>query len=218
MSDETRALRAEVERLRQQVKGIASRLASDTQFIGSGRQAKTEIALLYNAGITSIDGVTGDSGGDVGHFRLIIDHDANEVHAETLQLARAAGTPTNVLTAAWVDVISAAHIWTSDPPMVLSAFASGALWIDASGNVTLIKPIIGETPAGAVNDGNMAYTLAQTPFVSWPHELWKNNVHQRYIAAAGTDEGDYFIAGNTITYEVPPVTGDVHWITYWYAP
>jgi len=80
----------------------------------------------------------------------------------------------------------------------------------------------GETPAGAINNANKVFTLASTPDPSGSLILILQNVPQmnRALAGAGAPAADmmgwYSLAGDTITYEVAPLTGFTHLAWYWH--
>jgi len=60
-------------------------------------------------------------------------------------------------------------------------------------------PVINETPSGVIDTNNVTFTLAYSP-VSNTLALYYNGVRQH----SGVD---YTLAGNTITFSSPPVTG-----------
>ncbi len=57
-----------------------------------------------------------------------------------------------------------------------------------------------ETPAGAIDNVNVTYTIAFTPYTGSVH-LWLNGILQRTGAL-----NDYTISGTTITFNVAPST------------
>lgn len=74
----------------------------------------------------------------------------------------------------------------------------------------------GETPSGTINGSNTDFTLLAAPDPALGLILALNGALQFQRAAGSTDVGWYSLSGNTITYEVAPVTGDVHRAWYWY--
>jgi hypothetical protein len=71
-------------------------------------------------------------------------------------------------------------------------------FVDADGTMGLVRPVIGETPSGTINNSNTIFTIANTP-VSSSVEVFKNG--QRL-----TETTDYTISGVTITFVVAPYT------------
>lgn len=70
--------------------------------------------------------------------------------------------------------------------------------------------IVRETPTGAVDGANTAYTLAHTP-IAGTEMVFLNGILQE--PGAGND---YTIVGGTITYLTAPLTGDRIRVTYLY--
>lgn len=68
-----------------------------------------------------------------------------------------------------------------------------------------------EVPSGAINDVNVAFTIAHTP-VSGSEHLYRNGVLQNSIGSS-----DYSISGTTITMTTAPATGDVLLVSYRYV-
>lgn len=60
-----------------------------------------------------------------------------------------------------------------------------------------------ETPAGAIDDSNTVYTLADSPYPSLSLKLYLNGVYQ----TAGGE--DYTLSGTTITFINAPWTGSI---------
>lgn len=62
-----------------------------------------------------------------------------------------------------------------------------------------------ETPVGAINGANKAYTVTNAPTLLM---LFLNGLLQ-------TEPGDYALVGNAITYVNAPQAGDSHSAVYW---
>lgn len=78
----------------------------------------------------------------------------------------------------------------------ISIFASGNAFVDA------------EIPAGALNDLNVTFLLANTPFMGSVY-LWINGLLQKEGALF-----DYTISGDTITFNIAPPSGSILLASY----
>ena len=65
-----------------------------------------------------------------------------------------------------------------------------------------------EIPVGAIDDVNVTYTIAFTPYTNSVH-VWMNGVLQR---VGGLN--DYTISGTTITFNVAPSTNSTLVVSY----
>lgn len=90
---------------------------------------------------------------------------------------------------------------------VSSVSATGSVTL-ASGVTKMANIITRETPSGAVNGSNTAFTLANTPLAG-TEEVYLNGLLQE--PGAGND---YTISGATITYLTAPITGDRIRVSY----
>lgn len=70
--------------------------------------------------------------------------------------------------------------------------------------------VFDETPGGAVNSSNVAYTISVTP-VSGTERLFRNGLRQKRTV-------DYTISGANITMSTAPETGDILLIDYMKTP
>jgi hypothetical protein len=87
----------------------------------------------------------------------------------------------------------------------LVEFASGSGSSGGSGGSTLLTELVlNETPTGAVDGVNTAYTLAYTPATASSVMLWLNG----QLLTQGTGK-DFTVASQTVTMSFPPQTGDV---------
>jgi hypothetical protein len=93
-------------------------------------------------------------------------------------------------------------VWDPNGSLVDSGVSAVAGGSSGSGNAA----VFGETPLGTIGSSNTVFTLAFTP-LNAAVDLFLNGVAQRPTV-------DFLLAGSTITYTVPPRTGDVHTASY----
>lgn len=93
----------------------------------------------------------------------------------------------------------------------LSVSAQGVISASPS-SFTLATPVDGEIPSGAPNGSNVTFTLLNVPNMAYPAQVFVNGVKQ------SAQNGDYTIAGNTITFTLTniPQTGDTVNVSYWH--
>lgn len=133
-----------------------------------------------------------------GHSYIIANKSAGAVQVN----ANGGGGILSVTAGDWAIITliaagSAAGTW--DSHLALSSTSAGL----TSGNF-----VTRETPSGAVNGSNTAYTLANTPTVG-TEEVFLNGILQE--PGAGND---YTISGGTITYLTAPLSGDKIRVNY----
>ena len=123
----------------------------------------------------------------------------------TVSVASANGFAGTVATATTTPVITVSTSITGvlkGNGTAISAATLGTDYLASSSHVTR------ETPTGAVNGANTAYTIANTPIAGTEH-VFLNGILQE--PGAGND---YTISGTAITYLTAPVTGDKIRVSY----
>jgi Abnormal spindle-like microcephaly-assoc'd, ASPM-SPD-2-Hydin len=120
---------------------------------------------------------------------------ATEGRAAILQIAN--GTSVNPLTVLLTGTGSITL------PLQISQVAGLAADLAAStGNTVNVTFIDAETPGGAMNGANAAFTLAQTPNPAPSLEIFRNGILQHA-------SNDYTLSGSTITFTNIPLAADI---------
>lgn len=134
------------------------------------------------------------------------------VNADDIQVKRDTGVTVGciVTSASGITVSLTANAGLQIAANALGIKLNGASLILGASGISAAAgiPVVRETPGGAVDSSNIAFTLANTP-VAGSEEVYLNGLLQE--PGAGND---YTISGLNITYLTAPTTGDRLRVSY----
>ena len=142
-----------------------------------------------------------DDGDGMDFGPTLDDFNADVAAAAANAVAAAASAAAAGVSAAAASA-SAAAAATAETNAELAETAAEAAQAAAEAAAASTGVPLHETPAGSVDDVNTTFTLSYTPITPTALGVFQNGLYQKQ----GTD---YTLAGQTITFAVAPLTGDV---------